>query len=295
MGAGPPRYFRDVLAGPNTAVNWQLDGTRSQGAVLGPKSIEFTSTNRTGVVVTNAHDQFNNPTPYASACVVEPGLGCPFVFPPYGQVDSVHTSGGITGDTLFFHVNVTQPATLVLRALYNPASGQVQDSILITMNAQAAGVVIDRDQYTFGVQTSPDTTVFNSICPVRQPDFYCQREFAAFVVDSGLAPMGNGNAAMQWTLIPATGGPVTLDLVHGAPASDTALVTARGDGFARLIVKDVSVNNFGTDTLPILVQQLPYTVQVTPDTVSVLVGGTTTFRRSRTRSMFPYWPLHCRP
>ncbi len=55
-------------------------------------------------------------------------------------------------------------------------------------------------------------------------------------------------------------------------------MTAQTNGFVRLVVKDNSSNNFGSDTLPILVQQLPSFVVVTPDSQLVLVGGTATFQ-----------------
>jgi YVTN family beta-propeller protein len=70
---------------------------------------------------------------------------------------------------------------------------------------------------------------------------------------------------------------VTFDSATAAPPHDIGFVTARANGLAKLAVKDQSGNNFGTDTLPILVQQLPSAVLVSPDTVSVPVGGTTIF------------------
>jgi YVTN family beta-propeller protein len=279
-GGGFTDYFIDVLPGLSTVVNWTLlGGTFSQGTVTGPKSITFTSTNRRGVVVTNAHDSFNNPTQPFNLCFTFVNVpNCQFPFPQLGFVDSTHTSGGISGDTIFFHANVNTPSPFVLRAIYSTSLGQVQDSVLVTMSPNPAGVKIDRDEFALGVQDVPDTAVFNSLCPGGQPNVYCQREFHAFVVDSGLSAIGNGNASFAWSLVPPTGAPVTF-ATRGAPANDTATVTAETNGFVRLVVQDNSSNDFGSDTLPILVQQLASEVLITPpDSQLVLVGGTATFQ-----------------
>ncbi|HMA42336.1 MAG TPA: invasin domain 3-containing protein [Gemmatimonadales bacterium] len=275
-GGGFTDYFIDVQPGVSTAVNWALDAARSQGVVTGPRAITFTSTNRAGVVVTHSHDGFNNATQPFNICFTDLNAsGCTFPFPPYGFVDSTHTSGGVNGDTIFFHANVTQPTPFVLRATYTTASGQVEDSVVVTMASIPAGIRIDRDPFSAGVQVVPDTLVLNGLCPGGQPNFYCQRDLAAVVVDSGLSPVPNQDAAFRWTLVPATGAPVTF-APHGA-LSDSALVTAVANGFARLIATDTTTNDFGADTLPILVQQKVSQLLVSPDTVSVLVGGTATF------------------
>ncbi len=298
-GGGFTDYFIDVLPGLTTAVNWNVLGTPfSEGTATGPKAITFTSTNRRGMIVTNAHDSFNNPTQPFNICFTTVSVpGCQFPFPEFGFVDSTHTSGGINGDTIFFHANVNQPSPFVLRAFYSTALGQVQDSVLITMTAVPAGVQIDRDEFTLGVQATPDTAVFNSLCPGGQPNFYCEREFHAFVVDSGLTPTGNGSASFAWSLVPPTGAPVSFT-TRGAPANDSALVTALSNGFARFIVTDNSSNNFGADTLPILVQQLPYIVQISPDSQLVLVGGTATFQATAVDQggdTMPGVAIHWRP
>ena len=276
-GGGFTDYFIDVLPGASTVVNWTLlGGTFSQGTVTGPKSITFTSTERRGVIVTHSHDGFNNATQFFSSCFDVIGGNC-FTFPQPGVIDSIHSSGGVDGDTIFFHAVANTPSPFVFRAFYNGVSSQIEDSVVITMNPGVAGVKIDRDEFAFnGVQTAPDTAVFTSICPA-QPNSSCQREFHAFVVDSGLAPVGNQNAQFQWALLPPTGAPVTFT-TRGAPANDSALVTAEAEGFARLVVQDGSANNFGADTLPILVQQVGYFILITPDSASVLIGNTTTFQ-----------------
>ena len=64
---------------------------------------------------------------------------------------------------------------------------------------------------------------------------------------------------------------------RGAPANDTATVDAQANGFVRLVVTDVSSGDFGADTLPILVTQLPGIIFVNPPVDSVAVGGTATF------------------
>jgi YVTN family beta-propeller protein len=278
-GAGTPGiYVADVQPGLTTAVAWTLlSSPASQGTVTGPKAITFTSTNRRGVIVTHAHDADNNPT-QPSLCAAAPGQVCQFPFPPYAELDSTHTSGGVNGDTIFFHVNVTTPSPFVFRGVYSTAAGQTSDSVIVTMNAQAAGVKIDRDPFSFGVQASPDTASITSLCPSGPGNFSCQGTYSAFVVDSALTPIGNANALFTWTLVPPTGSPITLDSVRGSSAQDIAFVTARANGFVRLVVKDGATFQFGSDTLPVLVTQLPGTIHVTPDTISALVGSTTTFR-----------------
>jgi YVTN family beta-propeller protein len=273
-GAGTARYYADVQPDLTvTGPNWVMQPALTQGTVPGAKLVTFTSTNRRGVLVSNSVDQYGNATHVASICFADPGGVCQYF---YGTVDSTH-SGTSAGDTIFFHTSVTQPSSYVLRGVYNLATGgQRSDSILISMMPGVAGVRIDRDQYTSNVQTTPDTAVFNSLCPGGQPNFYCQVEYHAFVVDSGLAPIGNQSARFQWTLVPAAGSPVSV-ATRGTPANDSALVTALANGFVRLAVTDTSGNNFGTDTMPVLVQQLPSYIYVSPDTVSVLVGATTTF------------------
>ncbi len=297
-GGGFTDYFIDVIPGLTTAVSWNvLNKPVSEGTATGPRAITFTSTNRRGVIVTHAHDGFNNATHMSSYCFDVVGGTC-YTYPVPGAIDSVHTSGGVDGDTIFFHSNVTTPSPFVLRATYTQVSGQFQDSVVITMSAVAAGVKIDRDPYTFnGIQTAPDTAVFNSICPSGQPNFYCQVEYHAFVVDSGLTPFGNQNAQFQWTLLPPATPPVTFT-TRGAPANDSATVTAQSNGFVRFVVKDISANNFGSDTMPILVNQVPGYIYVSPDTISVSVGGTTTFKATVTDfggDTMPTVPIHWRP
>jgi YVTN family beta-propeller protein len=276
-GGGFTDYFIDVLPGASTVVNWTVLGPPfSEGTVGGPKAITFTSTNRRGVIVTQSRDAAGNATQFFSSCFDVINGSCS-TFPQPGVIDSIHSSGGIDGDTIFFHATLNQPSPFVLRAFYNGVSSQIDDSVVITMTPGVAGVKIDRDQFAFnGVQTTPDTAVFNSLCP-GQPNSFCQQEFRALVVDSGLAPVGNQNAQFQWALLPPTGAPVTFT-TRGAPANDSALVTAQANGFVRFVVTDASANNFGADTLPVLVQQLPYLVQISPDSQLVLVGGTAAFQ-----------------
>jgi YVTN family beta-propeller protein len=275
-GLSAGRYIANIQPGATVAANWTLVSALSQGTVTGPKAITFTSTNRRGVIVTNARDQFNNATqpfsPYP--CASAPGQGCIFVFPPYAEIDSTHTSNSALGDTIFFHSNITTPSPFVLRAQYATGSAPLEDSVIISMIPIPGGVKIDRDPNQQGVQATPDTVVINSLCPSGPGSFSCQGTYTALVVDSGLTPIGQGNANFAWNIVSGTA--VTLDSTSAFP-HDVGFVTARTNGVVRLAVKDVSGNNFGTDTLPILVNQLPYQVLVTPDTVSVLIGGTTTF------------------
>jgi YVTN family beta-propeller protein len=275
-GGGFTDYFIDVAPGATTASNWTFDMVGSQGQVTGAKSITFTSANRTGVIVTHSHDSFNNATQFFSGCFDIIGGTCSF-FPQPGVFDSVHTSGGVDGDTVFFHATANTPSPFVIRASYNGFAGLITDSVVVTMTPNVAGVKIDRDPYGFnGIQTAPDTALFNAICPTGQPTFYCQVEYHAYVVDSGLVPFGNQNARFQWTLVPAAGAPVSV-ATRGTPANDSALVTALTNGFVRLVVTDTSASDLGSDTMPVLVQQTAYNIIVSPDTASVLIGGTATY------------------
>ena len=295
-GGGFTDYFIDVLPGASTVVSWTVLGPPfSEGTVGGPKAITFTSTNRRGVIVTHSRDAAGNATQFFSSCFDVINGSC-FTFPQPGVIDSIHTSGGIDGDTIFFHATLNQPSPFVFRAFYNGVSSQIDDSVVITMTPGAAGVKIDRDQFAVGVQTTPDTAVFNSLCGAQSNPF-CEQEFHAFVVDSGLAPIGNGNALFAWSLLPPTGAPVTFT-TRGAPANDSALVTAVANGFVRFIVTDNSSSNFGADTMPILVQQLPYVVQISPDSQLVLVGGTAAFQAAAVDQggdTMPGVAIHWRP
>jgi YVTN family beta-propeller protein len=275
-GGGFTDYIIGIAPGATVTSNWTLDAARSQGTVTGPKAITFTSGNRTGVIVTHSYDGDNNATQFFSSCFDVIGGTCAIQQP--GTIDSVHTSRGVDGDTVFFHAIASTPSPFVFRASYNGATGVIPDSVVVTMIPKVAGVKIDRDPYTFdGVQSTPDTALITAICPGGQPNFYCQVEYHAFVVDSGLVPFGNQNARFQWTLLPAAGSPVSV-ATRGTPANDSALVTALATGFVRLVVKDTGASNFGSDTLPVLVDQRPGFISLTPDVDSVLVGGTTTFK-----------------
>jgi len=293
-GGGFTDYFINVAAGftvPPTA--WTLLPALSEGNVLG-NTIAFTSSNRRGVLVTNAHDSFGNATQPFNLCFStanDPSCGF-----PYGAVDSVH-HGTSTGDTIYFHASVTQPATFVLRGLYTIATGgQTSDSVVINMFSIPFGVRIDRDEFTPGTQVTPDTLTLNAVCPGGPPNFFCQREVLAVVVDSGLAPVANQDAVFRWTLVPAAGAPVSLS-VRGTPANDSATVTALANGFVRLVATDTTPNNFGADTLPIQVTQLPGIITVTPPLDSVLVGGTLTFNATAidlAGDTMPAVPIHWR-
>ncbi len=295
-GGGFTDYFIDVAPGATTASNWTFDMARSQGQITGAKSITFTSANRTGVIVTHSHDSFNNATQFFSGCFDIIGGTCTF-FPQPGIFDSIHTSGGIDGDTVFFHATANTPSPFVIRGSYSGLAGLITDSVIVTMTPHVAGVKIDRDPYGFnGIQTAPDTALFNSICPTGQPNFYCQAEYHAYVVDSGLVPFGNQNARFRWTVVPPAGPPITV-ATRGTPAGDTATVTALANGFVRLVVTDTSANAFGADTMPVQITQAPGYIYVTPDTVSVLVGGTTTFQAVVTDfggDTMPTVPVHWR-
>ncbi len=274
-GATPGHYVASITPGATTAVSWTLVTALSQGSVTLPRQITFTSTNRRGVIVTFAHDSFGNATQPFSLCSAAPGQTCPFAFPPEGQVDSTHTSGGTNGDTIFFHANATTPSPFVLRGTYaGPNASQLNDSVIVTMVPIPGGVKIDRDPNVQGVQAVPDTVLMTSICPTGPGNAACQASYTALVVDSALTPIGQGNANFVWHLV--AGSAVTFDSTNAFP-HDVGYVTARSNGVVVLAVKDTSGNNFGSDTLPIRVVQLPSVVLVTPDTVSVAVGGTTTF------------------
>src|SRR2546428_5989070 len=130
------------------------------------------------------------------------------------------------------------------------------------MNPSVAGVKIDRNPNVQGIQATPDTVVINSLCPTGPGTFNCQGTYTATLVDSGLTPLPPGTASFQWNLVSGTA--VTLDSQTAVSPHDIGFVTARANGVARVAVKDTSGNGFGQDTLPILVQQLPSIVLVTP-------------------------------
>jgi YVTN family beta-propeller protein len=138
--------------------------------------------------------------------------------------------------------------------------------------------------------------LISSLCPTGAGNFYCQGTYFAFLVDSGLAPLPSGNANFAWNLVSGTA--VTFDSQTAVSPHDIGFVTARANGVARIAVKDVSGNNFGSDTLPILVQQIPAQVLVSPDTISVPVGQSTTFRAAvvdQGGDTMTATPVHWRP
>ncbi|HET9708689.1 MAG TPA: invasin domain 3-containing protein [Gemmatimonadales bacterium] len=272
----PAHYVASVQPGPTVSTNWtMLSGPLTQGTVTAQRALTFTSTNRRGVLITKAVDSFGNPTQpfYCSAPV---GFGC--VGFSYATIDSIKTSGGANGDSVFFHALVTNPTQFVLRGQYNTALGFAFDSVVITMSPAPAGVKIDRDPFQGGVQTTPDTTLITSLCPTGPGNFTCQPSLIAYLVDSAFTPVSDTGANFVWNLVPPAGSAVTFDSAMALSPHDIGYVTARANGFARLAVKDISVHGYGTDTLPILVQQTPFAVLVSPDTVSVPVGGQTIFR-----------------
>ena len=196
----------------------------------------------------------------------------------YGQIDS------LKGDTIYFRPTTNLPPTFVLRGLYEFGAGG-RDSVRITMGSTAAHVRIDRDVTTPGtVDTVPNPYLFVALCRNGNPSFGpCQREFQVFVVDSANTPVGNSAASFKWK-VPANTGTstdtaITITLERGA-FNDTAQVQAHENGTTWLVAVDSGSGSptLGKrDSIPILVQQQAYSLNVIPFSDTLLVGGTATF------------------
>jgi YVTN family beta-propeller protein len=257
-----------------SSVNWQVVPSLTLGVTNATlDTVTYTSSNRTSALVTHARDFYGNVThPSSNLYFFDEGPCAQFVC-PFPAVDSTKR------DTVFFRPPVI--GTYVLKGFYDEGAGG-GDFVGLVVNAVAATVRIDRDGATPGVQDT-GTAVFNALCPVGGP---CtpgagQREFQAFVVDSGGTALGNANARFAWLAPPFPDTVITLDQTRGAPANDSATVSAHQNGMSWLVLVDTTV---GTptgghrDSMPVLVDQVGSYVQFdAPDTASVLVGQSASF------------------
>ena len=270
-GVGAPvRYIADVRPGPTdpATVDWQVlaaltvaDSVHSHPGI-GTDTVFYSSTDRSSAFKTFARDGFGNVTQPNFGPIFDQGLCASFAcrFP---AADSVK------GDTVYFR----PPAigNYVISGLYESGAGG-SDLVVLRVTPVAAGVQIDRD-----------TAVFTSLCPVGGPcvSQTSEREFHAFVVDSGGTPIGNASARFQWLAPAFPDTVITLDQTRGAPANDSATVSAHAEGTSWLVAVDTasgSVTFTERDSMPILVQQVGYFIVITPDSASVLIGNTTTFQ-----------------
>jgi YVTN family beta-propeller protein len=278
----PVTFTAFIQPGLTVAPDFQLDPTLTQGSVSADhKTVAFSSSGHHGVFVSNAHDTFGNvthPNTTPDFCFDDvPATGfCHNQFwyaPQYGIIDSVKA------DSVFFTVTTTSPAQFQIRAQYDGATGVIADSILINMNAVAAGVRIIDPSFN----TPADTALYNSLCPVGGPyNGACRRTFMAQLVDSGGAALPPDPAyQFSWTSLP--GGPTISDSSYGT-MNEFAAVTAHQNGTASMLVQQIAgpALNPDRDTLAISVNQVVGNVAVTPDTISAGLGDTVTFTASAT-------------
>jgi YVTN family beta-propeller protein len=261
-GGFSTHLFVDVLPGPTTTVSWELLPSLTQGAVSADSNtVTFTSTGRRGVIVTHAVDANGNFT--RPDTVLFEDVPTPSGAQPYGMEDSSKA------DTIFFHATVTVPAMFQLHAIYNKGlPSQLEDSVLITMNAAVKGMRINQD-----------TAQFNSLCPTGPVNVACSRAFFVQLIDSAGTPLPpSGAFVIQWASV-GTVTAVSIDSVRGV-MGDTAWITARQNGSGSILAHQVQ-GPFGlvpsADTLAITVQQVAFQILVSPVSTPVGLGDTVTF------------------
>jgi YVTN family beta-propeller protein len=261
----PVTWAAFLQPGPTVSVNFQLIQSLSAGGVsLDSNSVAFTSTLRPAALVTNARDQYGNPTAPQTGFFftdVPVNIG----FQNYGLIDSVKY------DTVFFHPTVSTPATFQLHGNFLDSTGTTQDSVLISMLPVAAGVRLVVDSFDF-----------HSLCPVGGPyNILCRQTFVAFLVDSAgsLLPP---DPAYQFSWTNSNAGSVS-DSTYG-PMNEFVDLTAHANGTAAVIVQQISGLPLvpDRDTLTVNVNQVLANIAVTPDTVSAGLGDTVTFSATAT-------------
>ena len=254
-----------IQPGPTVSVDFQLIPALTAGIVSGPKNVSFTSSLRPAALVTNAHD--------ASGNVTSPSTGFFFTDVPlgsgsknYGLIDSVKH------DTVFFHPTVSTLPAFQLHGSFATAAGTIEDSVLISMGAVAAGV-----------RLIVDSALYGSVCPVGGPyNILCRRTYAAFLVDSAGTPLPPDPLYhFSWTnTAPGT----VTDSTYG-PMNEFADITAHGNGATSYIVQQTAGPIAlvpDRDTLAITVNQTVANIGVTPDTISAGLGDTVTFSATAT-------------
>ena len=276
----PVTWTAFIQPGATVAHNFQLLPALTQGTVSpDSNTVSFSSSGRHGVFVTRALDASNNvthPTGNPDFCFDDvPATGiCHNQFwyqPQYGIIDS------LKGDSVFFTVTSASPAVMQIHAQYE--GGAIVDSVLISMTSVAAGVRIIDPLFN----TSADTALYNSVCPVGGPyNALCRRTFIAQLVDSGGAALPP-NPAYQFSWTNLAGGGAISDSSYGT-MNEFVAITAHQNGTASMVAQQIAGAPLSPDrdTLAITVDQLVARVMVTPDTISAGLGDTLTFTATPT-------------
>ena len=265
LAGSPVTWPAFLQPGPTVSVNFQLLPSLSAGGVSADSnSVSFTSSLRPAALVTNARDQYGNPT--------APQTGFFFTdvpvntgFQNYGLIDSVKF------DTVFFHPTVATPSAFQLHGNFLDSTGTTQDSVLISMLPVAAGVRLVVDSFDF-----------QSLCPVGGPyNILCRQTFIAFLVDSAGSPLPP-DPAYQFSWTNSNPGSVS-DSTYG-PMNEFADIAAHANGTAEIIVQQTLGPLLvpDRDTLAVSVNQVLANIAVTPDTISAGLGDTVTFSATAT-------------
>ena len=277
---GPVRFPISLLPGNTipTTVDWTVLASRTVAESiyahpgLGTDTVVYLSSNHVSAIVTHARDLHGN--------VTQPNVGPLFDQGPCtGGVCRFPAADSIRGDTIYFRPPVvSETANYVITGEYENGLGG-SDQVVLKVKPVAVGVRIDRDVVTAGLQDT-GSVAFNSLCRVGGPvNSYCARRFDAFVVDSGGAPIINSQASFGWIHPAVPDTTVTLDSIRG-PALDNAYLSAHANGPTWLVAvdsNDVSPTFLKRDSMLITVAQLPVSINVTPNSVNLRVGDTTTF------------------
>jgi YVTN family beta-propeller protein len=265
LAGSPVTWPAFLQPGPTVSVDFQLLQSLSAGVVSADSnSVAFTSSLRPAALVTNARDQYGNPT--------APQTGFFFTdlptntgFQNYGLIDSVKF------DTVFFHPTVSTPSTFQLHGNFLDSTGTIQDSVLISMLPVAAGMRLIVDSFDF-----------HSLCPVGGPyNVLCRQTLLAFLVDSAGSPLPP-DPAYQFTWTNSNPASVS-DSTYG-PMNEFVDIAAHANGTADVIVQQLSGPPLvpDRDTLRVTVDQVLANIAVTPDTISVGLGDTVTFSATAT-------------
>jgi len=276
-GVGTPVVFPlDLLPGntTSTTVDWTVfapatgaDSIYTHPGV-GTDTIVYSSSNHVSAMVTHARDTHGN--------VTFPNFGPLFDQGPCsGFVCRFPAADSTKGDTVYFRP--PEVGDYVISGEYESGLGGT-DQIVLRVKPVAAFVRIDRDVTTQGIQDTGSFT-FNSQCRAGAPvNIYCARQFDAFVVDSGGAPILSSFATFNWAT-PSGDTTVTPDSIRG-PANDNAFVSAHANGPTYLVTFDINDASptFGKrDSMPILVDQRPGNLVITPPADTLVIGDSTVF------------------
>ncbi len=265
LAGSPVTWPAFLQPGPTVSVNFQLLQSLSAGGISADSnSVAFTSSLRPAALVTNARDQYGNPTTPQTGFFftdVPVNIG----FQNYGLIDSVKF------DTVFFHPTVSTPSAFQLHGNFLDSTGTIQDSVLISMLPVAAGVRLVVDSFDF-----------HSLCPVGGPyNILCRQTLIAFLIDSAGSPLPP-DPAYQFSWTNSNPGSVS-DSTYG-PMNEFADITAHANGTAAIIVQQTlgALLVPDRDTLAVTVNQVLANIAVTPDTVSAGLGDTVTFTATAT-------------